>query len=359
MIRSDWRYIIELFAEDGAPLGPVPLPVDWEPARQWTWWRGVRDGGLPPADAGTEAFVEPLWHPDLGAPYLRGFRMRLAAADGSGGAVQPVSEFPKGYFGELTRRAVRALVDEGRLAEGATVRYRVLAYPAEALPGGEPAPRLKIETIATPLPIIAHPIGAFLEGATAFGPEDAEDMPVFFSPLVVSEAESLARAAGGRETGGILLGNLYRDPGTRQVFCHVTAQIPAHHTVAETARLTFTPATWAAVRGAVTLRARHEVWMGWLHFHPLEALPCRKCPPERRRVCPAAEGFLSPDDRVLHRTVFPRAFSLAMVLTEAGTGDLRRTLFGWRRGLLARRGFHLLREAVQVPAGAPHLPRQE
>ena len=50
-------------------------------------------------------------------------------------------------------------------------------------------------------------------------------------------------------------------------------------------------------------------------------------------------GFLSADDRALHRAVFPRAYSLALVVTDAGRGDPTFALFGWREGVLERRGF--------------------
>ena len=110
--------------------------------------------------------------------------------------------------------------------------------------------------------------------------------------------------------------------------------------------LTFTSDTWTDVRRAVELRAGGELVLGWFHSHPQLAW-CREkaCSAEEQRQCPAAEGFLSSDDQVLHRAVFPRAFTVALVMTRSARGILPR-LFGWRSGSLEPRGFRVLAEAT-------------
>jgi hypothetical protein len=52
----------------------------------------------------------------------------------------------------------------------------------------------------------------------------------------------------------------------------------------------------------------------------------------------------------LHRAVFPRAYSVALVISD-GCEDAGRPiwrLFGWRQGMLMARGFHVL-----LPAAPP------
>jgi len=51
--------------------------------------------------------------------------------------------------------------------------------------------------------------------------------------------------------------------------------------------------------------------------------------------------FFSSQDEALHRTVFPKAFSLALVVSEIAEDDRRIALFGWRRGRVEQRGFHI------------------
>ena len=66
--------------------------------------------------------------------------------------------------------------------------------------------------------------------------------------------------------------------------------------------------------------------------------------------------FLSEDDRLLHRAVFPGAWNLALVVNDVAYDDPTLSLFGWRRGLLALRGHHVLGGAATA---APHENIQE
>jgi len=43
---------------------------------------------------------------------------------------------------------------------------------------------------------------------------------------------------------------------------------------------------------------------------------------------------------LLHRTVFPKAFHVALLANNADAG-LEFSLFGWRRGMVQHRGFHI------------------
>jgi hypothetical protein len=63
---------------------------------------------------------------------------------------------------------------------------------------------------------------------------------------------------------------------------------------------------------------------------------------------------LSVDDRQLHRVAFPRAYTCALVVSDVDDDNVGHALFGWRRGVLERRGFHVSgnTELVYVPAAA-------
>ena len=89
--------------------------------------------------------------------------------------------------------------------------------------------------------------------------------------------------------------------------------------------------------------------LGWWHSHPVKAW-CKSCPVERQQVCTFRDGFLSAEDRLLHRTVFPRAYSFALVLSDVADLGVTYRAFGWRAGILQPRGFHLLN-----PTDAPRV----
>jgi hypothetical protein len=58
--------------------------------------------------------------------------------------------------------------------------------------------------------------------------------------------------------------------------------------------------------------------------------------------------FFSAHDHALHRTVFPSAYSIALVANDVATGDVTFSAFGWRDGLLEPRGFHVVATPARV-----------
>ena len=130
----------------------------------------------------------------------------------------------------------------------------------------------------------------------------------------------------------------------------MTAQIPVVHAPAEVNKLTFTPETWTAAQAAIDLRRSDEIYLGWWHSHPVHEW-CKDCRPAKKELCPLAQGFLSSDDCRLHRTVFPRAYTCALVVSDvAEHDDVVHSLFGWRDGAIESRGYHLTGDTGAVPA---------
>jgi hypothetical protein len=338
---SRYRYAMHVLREDDTSVCQVPVEVDWEPAREAVRLAALR-AGLEPADAfGLAPELEPVWHAARGQPYLGGFVAGVASGPGR-------EEFSLAYFRELSHQVTTRLVAEAVLAKGDVIRCLPVAYPqpAEELP--DPPAR-----IGRPAPpdIPVHP--ASLQDAVdrAGLPDPAVDaLPVFLPETVLAEVRGLTLAAGPRETGGVLLGRLFRDGGIGRLFVEVTAQVPARHTDASATRLTFTADTWTDVRSALALRGAGELMLGWWHSHPVREW-CKDCSEEKRRECAFARGFLSEDDRLLHRTVFPRAYTLALLASDTGAPEPPLNLFGWSGGRLEERSWFTLREPSHASAG--------
>ena len=50
------RFVIEYFGSDGRRLGPIPVEPDFQAAREWAYFGGMRRGLLPAApEPGPEA----------------------------------------------------------------------------------------------------------------------------------------------------------------------------------------------------------------------------------------------------------------------------------------------------------------
>lgn len=339
-VPTRYSYAVHVLREDDAPVRQVAVEVDWEPACEWLRLQALRNG-RPPEEAFTlDCVVEPVWHPTRGQPYLGGFRARTA-----GPAASEAEEFSLAYFRELSSKITTRLVAEGALQKGDLIRCLPLAFPRSDDDQPTAAPRIGRE--APPrIPVDEASLRQFLNGGAAAPAEESTDaLPVFMPEQVLEEVKALTLEAGGgtRETGGILIGLLHRDGAAATLFAEVTAQIPARHTEADSTKLTFTAATWTEVRAALELRTRSEIMLGWWHSHPVREW-CKNCPEEKRRQCSLARGFLSEDDRLLHRTVFPRAYSLALVANDVTEEGPTYSLFGWSRGVLEPRQFHRLAE---------------
>lgn len=341
MSISDYRYSIEIYDDEGRALGATPIEVDWEPAVESTRFDAIRAGQFPTTGGPFDARVTPRWHATLGRPFTSGFRVEVWTS-----GIAPVGgDFASAYFHSNATAAAERLVADGRLPTGATFRYTVAAFDVERR---APDPADEGTSGPTPLRLRDAALTDHGAGSELRGPSVATDPAVFLPRGVLDEVSRLARLAGARETGGVLIGDLYRDNDGPDVFSVVAAQIPATQARGELSRLTFTPETWAEIHTILAMRGRGETMLGWWHSHPAYEWKCKDCPVERRRRCPLAAGFLSAEDRALHRAVFPRAYSVALVVNLITADEHNYALFGWREGLLLQRGFHMSRAVARA-----------
>ncbi len=347
MLENGYKIVLELLKENGARLGQTSAEVDWEPARECTRFLGIRRGLLPLKESFRSTTIEPLWHRSTGEPYLQGFRVTVSGKD-CGGASK---DFSTAYFDNLARLASSHFVKSGSLKEGERFQYLVAAYPdhAEAesnTPDGAQiwAPsNFESQEVEPEISYDVKPLSESMEGAVLEGTVNESDMPVLVPKQILDEAEAATLSARGTETGGILIGHLRRDEGKPEIFAEITAQIPAQAN-GGTHKLTFSPETWTAVQAAVDIRNKKEIFVGFWHSHPvIEWCKNNECSIDKLQTCPLANGFLSNDDLAMFRTVFPRAYSVALVCSDLPLGKPSFSLFGWRGGKVESRGFHIIK----------------
>lgn len=359
--EQPWTFGIALYREGGEQISQSRVTPDWEPATEWLRLTALRRavGQENVFTLGSE--FEPVWDQVLGAPYVEGFRGTLLAP----GPHDDVSHvFPLTYLTEEADRVSRQLVEAGELTEGDSFTYRGLAFHGAGVPVGGGAVsgaeagreavganpvgvpttrRFTSKALAPGVPVREGTLTARTAGAEVVGTADPLDIPVLIPDAVFAQAAERATDAGARETGGVLIGHLRQDLEEPEAFVEVTAQVPALGAEADSSRLSFTPAVWSAVQAAIDLRRRDEIMVGWWHSHPVHEW-CKDCTPDRQRECPLRGDFLSAHDRLLHQTVFPRAYSTALVLNELGDAGRTFSLFGSHHGRLEPRGYHRLTE---------------
>jgi hypothetical protein len=334
-----YRFAVVIFGEDGANLGAVPAKRDWEPAHEWTRFYFQRRGQLALDGNGSASSVIPLWERTMGEPYCRGYRIQIAAP----GERPVASDFPNTHFRDFAAAVASQFVERKKLREGELYSYMVVAHP---VPDEAPtAGGLSVANTSPSVPAQDASLQSFLKRAKPSGVMDIDDMPVFVSRQVLEEAAERTHAKEGTETGGILIGMLWRDAAEGEIFAEITAQIPAEHTSGSNVKLTFTAQTWAAADAALRLRRRGEVFLGYWHSHPVrEWCKGKSCTPEVQKTCHLAKDFFSADDDAVMRAAFPRAYSIAIVANDTAFTDLTFSMFGNREGLTQPRGFYVLEE---------------
>lgn len=332
----DFSFAVSLFRTDDTSLGQFPVDVDWEPAFEWCRFMALRRGSREPSD---EARVEPIWHRERGAPFVEGFHVAF-------GNERSMTPFPASYFQDHAEKAASRLVQAGTLEPGTPYFCLPVAYRAEREAA---VSTFTTEDVAPPHVFEERALEELLVRAASQPGASGEPVassgapPVFVPRSLLHEADELSRRAGSNETGGVLIGHLYRDSTVPEVFAEVTAQVHARHARADSVSLHFTADTWTEVRATIDLRRRGERMLGWWHSHPVASW-CAKCSEESQRNCGFARDFFSAHDRGLHRTVFPKAYSVALVVNAVAYADFTFSLFGWHEGLVRARGFYVLED---------------
>lgn len=345
---THYQYALELYRDnsdgDSEQVATARVKPDWDPAYECARWECAlhsidQTAATPKLRLGAEKVsIEPVWSGKLSEPYLESFR---AVARGENGH-EAACEIPTAYMQPLAQKASTKVIEEGKLEEGQSFRYLVTAYPRE---DEKPAkkPGFVVEPVAQEINLRKRSIAEYLRRSRPYGPVDDAEMHVFIPQSVLDEGQDALQKTGAAETGGILIGFLNWDVERGCLFMEVTAQIRAKHTQEALTSLTFTPATWSDVEAAVRLRGQNELQCGWWHSHPAREW-CKDCPIESRRVCKRSGEFFSNEDTALHRTVFPRAYSIALVVSDSYNDGLTWPLFSWKQGTIQRRGFHVLKD---------------
>jgi proteasome lid subunit RPN8/RPN11 len=220
------------------------------------------------------------------------------------------------------------------------------APPAAAAPQG----RFALEEVPLPLVLKYSGLEGFYSRSVSCGDSDPQDIPVFIPQKILDEADTLTRQSPAIEVAAVLIGHVHRDTAKGELFLEVTAQIPARNSQGTALKVTFGPETYQAAQGAIALRGHGEQWLGWFHSHPASSWCNPQCSPESRAQCPLQKVFFSADDCDVHRTLFQKAHSIALLVTNTDAGLLH-ALFSWRNGLIVQRGFHIL-DGQQTPQTA-------
>jgi len=375
-IECSYRFVIEYSRENGDGLASLPLDPDFGPARECCQLSGVGAGVLAPTATLPTARIEPVWSDEAGAPQLSALRVSMDADRGDGPVAVVLDASP--YFRAAVRRGATRLVEQGVLATGDYFRHRLLAWPFEqatqeatrresalrrasgAAAHDAPLLDFDIDFDGEAVPIVERSLAA-LVGSTAICADEL--CPVVVHDEVVCDLLALAEQAGDNECGAGLLGYLARDSRSGRLWVEVTALAPVRGGVSAERSFIFTDESWASVHDIAAVRGLGELLVGYAHSHPSF---CRACPAERQLHCSLARPFFSSDDVHLQRTVFPKAWQVALLASDLPREGRVVNLFGWKSGVIVDRPFATtppleagMPTTTDVAAGSAHTTQEE
>jgi hypothetical protein len=297
------------------------LKSDLLPARDATWWMGVRAGRLP-ADLGALS-MRLVPGPKQEACMVDGYTLELGDSERSFG-----QRFTVHSLSQTAQRALGRLLVQKKLEEDAEVNYylvcRQLKQPEDRKDGSRQENQVRVSARREALQFEEAALEEYLglsEPMTArqatepSGDDSALHMPVFFKKEVWERGREFARRGNDLESAGVWTGRLMRDTKSPEVFMVVDACIDAKHADEEKYSVTFSGATWSRVRQILQQRRRrlnrpHEIILGSVHGHNF--LPgtkeeggrlCDECP--ELATCKNTTAVLSTQDLKWHRSVFP------------------------------------------------------
>jgi proteasome lid subunit RPN8/RPN11 len=343
-IESSTKMYLECYeVEDGPYIYAEPLDDPaFERARLSALWEAFLADRLETFAPGQNGCrIEPVFEElNGGSPRAVGFVVEVSTSDDD---IHRVA-FEVNHIRGRARSIASELLRQGRISTGSTLLYGLSACPR----GDDDARRER------PLFTLDRPTAdiAILPGSrAALAPEEpwdsprADDLPVLVHRQVIVDAAAEAGAAPDHEIGGFLLGHLRRDAVSRQPFLEVTNLVPAQNTAATASSLTFTPDSWSHVRRLIDLRGDGEILVGWMHSHPFRF--CAECPIPAPEECIAKILFFSRDDEFLMETAFPLPYMVGLLAAveprlPAALGHPSVRLFGWEKGAIRARGFHVV-----------------
>lgn len=342
------RYEVEVVRQrDGVGFGRRRVPEAYlEAVREQLIFLGQRRGILEADAAGVQVRDSPVFT-DQVANEVCGIKMDLA------NSLAPLSlQFGTGLFQPYGQSIVLGLLDAKQVNQSEDIRLRVFAceqspdQPAVAAGG-------RAEIVRTPLPMLAGELEHLLPSATAVGPVNEHDYPVFVTTSAIQQAHEFVWERN-RERGVWLVGNLYRQLLPQEIFCVVHTVFEGRGIKHERFSMDFSTETFTHVEQQLSLsRTRFgrpaDVLLGFYHTHPflpsvldgMEA--CPTC--SLRPTCTLTSSFFSQRDQAFHAAMFGSApYAVEMVLGLTPREEFDAKMFCYDGGRFRERGYYQLAE---------------
>jgi proteasome lid subunit RPN8/RPN11 len=165
--------------------------------------------------------------------------------------------------------------------------------------------------------------------------EPADRLVIFFQAEGMKRLSAYVQRHASRrqESGGVLIGQVYREPPAGRLYLIIEDFIPAEQIQADQVSLRFTHETWQKLQAAKQARfAAEQQIVGWYHTHP--PLPLTADEGAARTV-----QFFSLDDVSVHRQLFNRPWQVALVMDAESS---EKVFYRWEGERVVKSDYYLL-----------------
>jgi proteasome lid subunit RPN8/RPN11 len=143
-----------------------------------------------------------------------------------------------------------------------------------------------------------------------------DDVQIFIAQDTLEALQGIARQAVQVEQGGVLVGQVYRQPeASERYLVEIAGHIVAEGTSANVAEFRYNFDSWLRQSELLKERFPGQQIVGWYHTH-LVTVAIQ--PDEPSQELQTTELFFSDHDRFMHRRFFSDQWYVAMVLNPQG-----------------------------------------
>jgi len=178
----------------------------------------------------------------------------------------------------------------------------------------------------------------------AVGRISEQDIPIFLKQNARMQVHKSASASEQvvEEVGGFLLGNVFRDPNSDQLFVDISETVEADEARGTAVSLDFNYSAWRQVLDRIDRDCPDKIPVGWYHTHLFSQAIVLPVEGAENEYIARYMPFFSQPDLFIHRNFFRDPWHVALVL------DLRckcEAFFSWHGGdIQATHGFYVYGE---------------
>jgi proteasome lid subunit RPN8/RPN11 len=192
------------------------------------------------------------------------------------------------------------------------------------------------------------------------------DYPVYLEGALINRIREHARRNSDRETAGFLVGRVFQDERSPEIYAVIDDEIEAMHTEATLISVTISSKSWMVFWDEMKRRKGNAQLLGWWHSHPfvVKAQSVNKEETARGKSECATDGktdqdektgemsrehaksstgnhysnlFLSSSDIFVHNSFFSWPYQVAVVVDPGAETGADVGVWGWRDGVVSSR----------------------